>query len=174
MKNVTLVSEIAKFQSWTTLELPLNFFFSILMYGLPPLTDTSSLFHFYYWEIFPYITPYVFPISITVQTASAYMTLCVTIERWVAVCHPLKAILLFNTFTCIFTPGLRPFLYFQRNWVLSPFFDNLIAALISRKNKIKYVTYPCLKAGEVILLLQGCRFVKLFITINIWIKSVEK
>jgi len=65
---------------------------SILMFGLPAVFNYSkTLFSFYYWEIFPFITPFVYPIGLIAQTTSAYLTLCVTVERYVAVCQPLKA-----------------------------------------------------------------------------------
>jgi hypothetical protein len=50
-----------------------------------------SVFNFYYWEIYPYILPIVYPIAMMAQTGSAYMTLCVTFERYLVVCWPLKA-----------------------------------------------------------------------------------
>lgn len=62
------------------------------MFGLPSIyAYTRTYLSFYYWEIFPYITPIVYPIGLIAQTSSAYLTLCVTIERYVAVCQPLKA-----------------------------------------------------------------------------------
>eukprot|EP00095_Tigriopus_kingsejongensis_P005525 maker-scaffold282_size228295-snap-gene-1.19 protein:Tk05525 transcript:maker-scaffold282_size228295-snap-gene-1.19-mRNA-1 annotation:"fmrfamide receptor" len=65
---------------------------SILMFGLPSIyAYTRSYLSFYYWRIFPFITPFIYPIGLIAQTSSAYLTLCVTIERYVAVCQPLKA-----------------------------------------------------------------------------------
>lgn len=62
------------------------------MFGLPAVFNyTKTIFSFYYWEVFPYITPIVYPIGLIAQTTSAYLTLCVTVERYVAVCLPLKA-----------------------------------------------------------------------------------
>ena len=64
---------------------------SILMFGIPAIYKyTTSLFSFYNWEVFPYITPCVYAIGLNAQTTSAYLTLCVTLERYVAVCQPLK------------------------------------------------------------------------------------
>ena len=40
---------------------------------------------------FPYATPYVYPMALTAQTASVYLTVAITVERYVAVCLPLKA-----------------------------------------------------------------------------------
>ena len=66
-------------------------FFSILMFGIPAIYKyTTTLFSFYNWEVFPYITPCVYAIGLNAQTTSAYLTLCVTLERYVAVCQPLK------------------------------------------------------------------------------------
>ena len=63
------------------------------MFGLPAVhTYTQEWFGFYFANIFPYITPYiVYPVGMIAQTGSVYLTLCVTIERYVAVCKPLKA-----------------------------------------------------------------------------------
>ena len=62
------------------------------MFGLPSVyAYTRTLFSTYYWEVFPYITPFVYPVGLIAQTSSAYLTLIVTIERYVAVCQPLKA-----------------------------------------------------------------------------------
>ncbi|QQP56689.1 Uncharacterized protein FKW44_001440, partial [Caligus rogercresseyi] len=64
----------------------------ILMFGIPALyTYTRYLFTYYYWNIFPFITPITYPVGLIAQTGSAYLTLCVTIERYVAVCLPLRA-----------------------------------------------------------------------------------
>ena len=74
------------------LKAALCFFSSILMFGLPAVYNyTKSFFKFYSWEVFPYITPFVYPVGLIAQTTSAYLTLCVTVERYVAVCQPLKA-----------------------------------------------------------------------------------
>ncbi|XP_046398174.1 FMRFamide receptor [Ischnura elegans] len=45
----------------------------------------------YYYRLYPLLAPVLYPLALTAQTASAYLTLTVTLERWVAVCHPLKA-----------------------------------------------------------------------------------
>ena len=61
------------------------------MFGLPSVyAYTRTHFSFYYWSVFPYITQFVYPIGLIAQTSSAYLTLSVTIERYVAVCRPLK------------------------------------------------------------------------------------
>ena len=84
------------------LHLLVTFFnFSILMFGLPAIYKYStSLFTFYNWEIFPYITPCVYAIGLNAQTTSAYLTLCVTLERYVAVCRPLKVWLIKSSMFC--------------------------------------------------------------------------
>lgn len=65
---------------------------SILMFGLPAVhTYSPEWFHFYFYDVFPYITPTVYPVGMIAQTGSVYLTICVTIERYVAVCLPLKA-----------------------------------------------------------------------------------
>lgn len=65
---------------------------SILMFGLPAVhTYTQFWFSYYFYDVFPFITPAVYPIGMIAQTGSVYITICVTIERYVAVCLPLKA-----------------------------------------------------------------------------------
>ena len=65
---------------------------SILMFGLPAVhAYNPNLFSFYRFNVFPYITPFVYPIGMIAQTGSVYLTLCVTVERYVAVCLPLRA-----------------------------------------------------------------------------------
>ena len=45
----------------------------------------------YQRDLYPYLTPVlVYPLGITAQTASVYLTVAATVERYVAVCHPLK------------------------------------------------------------------------------------
>lgn len=64
---------------------------SILLFGLPvvyPITD--HLFNYYY-KVYPLIAPVVYPVAMISQTVSVYLTLTVTLERFVAVCHPLRA-----------------------------------------------------------------------------------
>ncbi|TRY63429.1 hypothetical protein TCAL_12380 [Tigriopus californicus] len=65
---------------------------SILMFGFPAVyAYTQSVFDYYVFHLFPYMTPFIYPIGMIAQTGSAYLTLCVTLERYVAVCLPLKA-----------------------------------------------------------------------------------
>ena len=62
------------------------------MFGLPEVyTYTQAWFSHYFLHVFPYITPVVYPVGMIAQTGSVYLTMCVTIERYVAVCLPLKA-----------------------------------------------------------------------------------
>lgn len=64
---------------------------STMLFGLPGIYPyTGFLFHYYYF-IYPYISPVLYPIAMIAQTVSVYITLTVTLERFVAVCHPLRA-----------------------------------------------------------------------------------
>lgn len=64
---------------------------SILLFGLPSIyTATGYLFQ-YNFKVYPMIAPFLFPIAMISQTVSVYLTLIVTLERFVAVCHPLQA-----------------------------------------------------------------------------------
>lgn len=66
---------------------------SMFLFGLPAIyqyTKTKLLFTYQY-IIYPFLAPVVFPVAIIAQTVSVYLTLTVTLERFVAVCHPLQA-----------------------------------------------------------------------------------
>lgn len=64
---------------------------SVLLFGLTAVFPYTGRLRFYYYHICPNITPYAYPIANAAQTMSVYLTLIVTIERWVAVCHPFRA-----------------------------------------------------------------------------------
>ncbi|XP_016966787.1 FMRFamide receptor [Drosophila biarmipes] len=64
---------------------------SILLFGIPSIYPYTGHLFGYYNYVYPFISPAVFPIGMIAQTASIYMTFTVTLERYVAVCHPLKA-----------------------------------------------------------------------------------
>lgn len=64
---------------------------SVLLFGIPSIYPYTGQFFLYYNYIYPFISPVIFPVAMISQTASVYMTFTVTLERYVAVCHPLKA-----------------------------------------------------------------------------------
>ncbi|GAB6023165.1 hypothetical protein CHUAL_007990 [Chamberlinius hualienensis] len=65
---------------------------STLMFGIPRLTGYTGFFVAYNQIIFPNIIPYfVYPVGLIAQTGSVWVTVTVTIERYVAVCIPLRA-----------------------------------------------------------------------------------
>lgn len=45
----------------------------------------------WYHDLYQYLHPYAYPIALTAQTGSIYTTVGFTVERYIAVCHPLKA-----------------------------------------------------------------------------------
>ncbi|KAK9891705.1 hypothetical protein WA026_016503 [Henosepilachna vigintioctopunctata] len=63
---------------------------SILLFGLPGIFPYSGMLSTYYYVIYPHLVPVIYPLAVIVQAASAYLTFCVSLERFVAVCHPLK------------------------------------------------------------------------------------
>lgn len=64
---------------------------SILLFGLPSIYwSTGYLFVYNFW-IHPIIATVVYPVAMISQTVSVYLTLVVTLERFVAVCQPLRA-----------------------------------------------------------------------------------
>lgn len=64
---------------------------SMLLFGIPSIYPYTGHFFGYYNYVYPFISPAMFPIGMIAQTASIYMTFTVTLERYVAVCHPLRA-----------------------------------------------------------------------------------
>lgn len=63
---------------------------SMLLFGLPGIHPYSGSLATYYYVIYPHIVPVVYPLALISQAASAYLTFFVSLERFVAVCHPLK------------------------------------------------------------------------------------
>lgn len=64
---------------------------SILLFGLPGIHPYTGYMFNYYFIVYPHILPVVYPIGMVAQTASVYLTMTVSLERFVAVCHPLRA-----------------------------------------------------------------------------------
>lgn len=53
----------------------------------------GSMFWFRYtYNVYPRIIKYLFTLAVIAQTANCYLTLLVSLERYVAVCHPLRAV----------------------------------------------------------------------------------
>lgn len=53
----------------------------------------GSMFWFRYtYNVYPRIIKYLFTVAVIAQTANCYLTLLVSLERYVAVCHPLRAV----------------------------------------------------------------------------------
>lgn len=64
---------------------------SVLLFGLPAIHGQTGLLFTYAYKVYPFIAPYVYPLAMIAQTVTVYLTLTVTLERFVAVCHPLQA-----------------------------------------------------------------------------------
>lgn len=65
---------------------------SMLLFGFRSIYPYTGYMFIYNYYIYPQIAPYVFPLATASQTASIYLTLMVSLERYVAVCHPLRAV----------------------------------------------------------------------------------
>lgn len=68
-------------------------FNSIYPYSYSYVTNEGSMFWFRYsYNVYPRIIKYLFTVAVIAQTANCYLTLLVSLERYVAVCHPLRAV----------------------------------------------------------------------------------
>lgn len=64
---------------------------SVLLFGIPAIYPYTGHLFVYYYKVFPHLAPILFPVAMIAQTVTVYLTLTVTLERFVAVCHPLRA-----------------------------------------------------------------------------------
>ncbi|EFN69729.1 FMRFamide receptor [Camponotus floridanus] len=64
---------------------------AVLIYGLPAISTYTGLLFDYKFIIYPKIIRYLYPLACIAQFVTVYLTLTVTLERYIAVCHPLKA-----------------------------------------------------------------------------------
>lgn len=77
-------------------------FHSIYPYSYNDETGGSMFWFRYTYNVYPRIIKYLFTLAVIAQTANCYLTLLVSLERYVAVCHPLRAVSLYkieNTFS---------------------------------------------------------------------------
>ena len=63
---------------------------SVLFLCLPTFYTAKQTLEDYYYA-YPYMHPYAYPVSLIAQTCSIYTTVAFTVERYIAVCRPLKA-----------------------------------------------------------------------------------
>ncbi|XP_052737106.1 FMRFamide receptor [Bicyclus anynana] len=64
---------------------------SVLLFGLSAVYPYGGALRYYYYHVCPRLTPLAYPLANVAQTMSVYLTLVVTLERWVAVCRPFRA-----------------------------------------------------------------------------------
>lgn len=67
-------------------------FHSIYPYSYDDDTGGSMFWFRYTYNVYPRIIKYLFTLAVIAQTANCYLTLLVSLERFVAVCHPLRAV----------------------------------------------------------------------------------
>ena len=67
------------------------FHFQVMIHGLPAIYTYTGYMFDYKFYVFPKIAKYLYPVSLAAQMVTVYLTLTVTMERYVAVCHPLRA-----------------------------------------------------------------------------------
>ncbi|XP_068245096.1 FMRFamide receptor-like [Palaemon carinicauda] len=64
---------------------------SILMLALPEISEYTGTMTWYTRGLFQKSMPFVYPLGLIAQTGSIYLTVTVTVERYVAVCLPFRA-----------------------------------------------------------------------------------
>lgn len=64
---------------------------AILSFGMSAIYPHSGKMFSYYFNVRPFLTLLVHPLSQIAQMGSVYMTMFVSLERYIAVCFPLKA-----------------------------------------------------------------------------------
>ena len=64
---------------------------SIFVWGLPAISQYSGGMRSLTSRVIPHMTPWLYPLATIAHTGSTYVTVTVTIERYVAVGHSLKA-----------------------------------------------------------------------------------
>ncbi|CAD5123660.1 unnamed protein product [Dimorphilus gyrociliatus] len=69
----------------------LAFWDSIVLIMSTLLMSVGQIIPIYKEEIHPFIVSYTYPIALISQTATIYLTVSFTVERYIAVCHPLRA-----------------------------------------------------------------------------------
>lgn len=69
----------------------LAFWDSIVLIMSTLLMSVQHIIPIYKTEIYPFVFSYAYPIAVISQTATIYLTVSFTVERYIAVCHPLKA-----------------------------------------------------------------------------------
>ena len=64
---------------------------SVFIWGVPAVTGYTGRWRALTEAAIPAATPWLFPLANIAHTGSTYVTVAVTVERYVAVCHPLRS-----------------------------------------------------------------------------------